>query len=470
MPSYPYQPELEPEREAELDFELAEYESAYPGISCVTPGNPYVLHCFPPFKAELTADQHKHIDIIADVIRRSFSTPTPITKVQVTGHSARWDKTSQDTLDQRAIQRAGNAAGELIIRLHGMGLAKKVDVRPGVGFSDTVDWLGKPYSSTSGSQKAQNDRALNRRVEIKLIKSVIPGILPPRRDPTPEKRYRFIVARGDTTDEVRSLALQSARAAFKAQERMEYLESLPPQARRKEWNRGPEREWFGLYGASRRGHFGKVKRRIELIATVFRGRRNYTGRQEQKHQRVDLLTIESFNCKYPGDDICSRVDAAGMHPVLRWERGQTAEERLRIEARYHRKDRTYICCHERETLGFAFRAKTRVNRLPDLIDLGIADRPHKIALCPGWFTPPQVRRLRKLWARERNTTIVHEVAHLAGAMKLKVGLDPETGTKVLVNAEVYAPIELRTLARLAPFLARINAENYAKYVMEFAKD
>jgi len=42
--------------------------------------------------------------------------------------------------------------------------------------------------------------------------------------------------------------------------------------------------------------------------------------------------------------------------------------------------------------------------------------------------------------------------------------------KVLINAEVYRRIGLRTLARIRPFLARINAENYAKYIMEFAKD
>lgn len=160
---------------SELDEELDEFDdelesSAYPGISCVTPGNPYVLHCFPPFKTELTGEQHKHLDIIAEKIQRSFSTPTPITTVEITGHSARWHETSQSELDLRAIQRAGNAAEQLTIRLHRMGLSKKVDVRPGLGLSDMVDWLGKPYSSTSGDQKAQNDRALNRRVEIKLIR------------------------------------------------------------------------------------------------------------------------------------------------------------------------------------------------------------------------------------------------------------------------------------------------------------
>jgi len=320
------------------------------------------------------------------------------------------------------------------------------------------------------------DSFVGSKTELALIQAS--GLLPPgdvkrrpkprpsRDDPTPEKQHRFIVVRGDTTDEVRSLALRSALAAFRAQARFEYLSSLPPGGRRKEWNRGHERQWFGPYGASRNAPFGKVKRRIDLIAKVFRGRRSYND--SQRSNRIDLLTIESFNCAFPGNHVCSQVDP-DAHPVLRWEKGQTPEARLQIEAQSHRKDRAFFCCHERETLGLAFRAKTRLDRLRDQIDLGIADRPHKIALCPGWFIPPTGRRLRRMWERERNTTIAHEVAHLAGAMKLKVGLDPETGTRVLINAEVYRPIGLRTLAGIRPFLARINAENYAKYVMEFAK-
>ena len=58
------------------------------------------------------------------------------------------------------------------------------------------------------------------------VKKGIPKPRPPRDDPPPEKRHRFIVVRGDTTDEVRSLALQSARAAFRAQKRLAYLAGL----------------------------------------------------------------------------------------------------------------------------------------------------------------------------------------------------------------------------------------------------
>ena len=60
-----------------IGFELEISNSAYPGISCITPGHPYVLHCFPPFKSELTKEQHDHLDIIARKIRQSFSTSRP---------------------------------------------------------------------------------------------------------------------------------------------------------------------------------------------------------------------------------------------------------------------------------------------------------------------------------------------------------------------------------------------------------
>lgn len=85
---------------SELDEEVDEFDdkresSAYPGISCVTPGNPYVLHYFPRFSTELTKEHHKHLDIIAEKIRQSFSTSRPIAKVMIVGHSSTWHRTSR---------------------------------------------------------------------------------------------------------------------------------------------------------------------------------------------------------------------------------------------------------------------------------------------------------------------------------------------------------------------------------------
>jgi hypothetical protein len=164
------------------NFELE--SSAYPGISCVTPGNPYVLHCFPAFKTELTRDQHKHLDIIAGKIRRSYSTSRPVTKVVIYGHSSTWHEESRSDLERRALERANNAREQLIRRLQRMRLANRVAVAAPVGRSDTKPWLGRSYSSTSGTRQAQNDRALNRRVEIFLVKSSAP---PPPPEPLSPK-------------------------------------------------------------------------------------------------------------------------------------------------------------------------------------------------------------------------------------------------------------------------------------------
>lgn len=168
---FEFYPELEHDLlDGEFDFEFE--RSPYPGISCFTPGNPYVLHCFPPFKTELTKKQHAHLDIIARKIQRSFASSRPIIKVMIIGHSSTWHRTSRSALEYRSLQRAGNARNQLLLRLNPMGLAKKVDIKTN-GRSDTVPWKGKRYSSTSGSQKAQNDRALNRRVEIFLTRVTV---------------------------------------------------------------------------------------------------------------------------------------------------------------------------------------------------------------------------------------------------------------------------------------------------------
>ncbi|WP_282610200.1 hypothetical protein [Pelagibius sp. Alg239-R121] len=136
------------------------------GRSCVTPGNPYVLHCFPAFGARPTKQHQAHLKWIAAKIARSFRTSTPITKVRIVGHSSTWRGTSRKQLEHRAIKRAGNAGNELILLLDS-GVAKRVRIVTD-GRSDNEPWRGIAYSSTSVSQKSRRDRALNRRVEIFL--------------------------------------------------------------------------------------------------------------------------------------------------------------------------------------------------------------------------------------------------------------------------------------------------------------
>jgi hypothetical protein len=163
--------DLGSEFEAEYEDEEA-YEDGYPTISCVTPGDPYVLHCFPSFGTDLTKEHHHHLGVIADEIRRSFATrrkARQIRNVVIVGHSSTWHETSHEELTARAIERAANAAEQLVLRLRGMGLDGKVNVHTD-GLADKIPWRGRPYSSTRGDQVAQNDRALNRRVEIYLFR------------------------------------------------------------------------------------------------------------------------------------------------------------------------------------------------------------------------------------------------------------------------------------------------------------
>lgn len=167
----------------EAEFKEEAYESGYPRVSCVTPGDPYVLHCFPPFKTDLTKEHHHHLDVIAAEIRRSFTTykkARQVRNVMIVGHSSTWQGTSHDELTARAIERAANAAEQLTRRLRDMGLDGKVNVRTD-GLADKIPWRGRPYSSTRGDQAAQNDRALNRRVEIYLYRGPLIVKAPYRR-------------------------------------------------------------------------------------------------------------------------------------------------------------------------------------------------------------------------------------------------------------------------------------------------
>ena len=167
--------------------ELSEMEAETSGgRSCVTPGDPYVLHCFPAFKTGLTKQHQTHLGIIAKKIARSLKSGRPIKRVRIVGHSSTWHQTSRSRLELRAIQRAGNAGNELILLLDPAD-AKRVRIET-EGRSDREPWRGRSYSSTSSSQAAQWERALNRRVEIFLTRSPPPKPKPrPKPRPVPKK-------------------------------------------------------------------------------------------------------------------------------------------------------------------------------------------------------------------------------------------------------------------------------------------
>lgn len=166
---------------AELEADGMDWETS--ALDCITPGNPYVLHCFPSFKSEPTSAHLKHLDLVADRIAASFRSGRPITQVVAVGHSSTWHATSRQRLEERAVKRAGLIAAELVIRLGPRGLAAKVDVAY-EGRSDREKWKGLPYSSTSTSRSAQRDRSMNRRVELRLIHSTSK----PKPTPAPKAR------------------------------------------------------------------------------------------------------------------------------------------------------------------------------------------------------------------------------------------------------------------------------------------
>ncbi|MEL7355774.1 MAG: M35 family metallo-endopeptidase [Cyanobacteria bacterium J06560_6] len=146
-------------------FDYAETPEALP---CITPGNPYILHCFPVHKTDLTALHHEHLDRIADKIVRSFRETRPIKKVKIVGHAATWKNISQAEYGRRALVRAENAKAQLIERLAIAKVSDKVAIaiEHRANRKPLVDNL-----VTSPTQAAQNNRAINRRVEFFFSRS-----------------------------------------------------------------------------------------------------------------------------------------------------------------------------------------------------------------------------------------------------------------------------------------------------------
>ena len=135
------------------------------GGSCVTPGNPYILHCFPAHKVALTAAHQDHLDRIINRIAESFHDGRPIRRVHIVGHAATWRGISKATYRLRATNRAQNAQSHLISRLADVGLAGKVTVTIEQRADDEPIRDNMVHSS---SRTARNNRALNRRVEVHL--------------------------------------------------------------------------------------------------------------------------------------------------------------------------------------------------------------------------------------------------------------------------------------------------------------
>ena len=158
-----------------LDLVVAEsFEDAYGEFGsmlreasaspCITPGNPYILHCFPAHGTTLTAEHRRHLDSIARLIGSSFRSSRPIRRVKIVGHSATWRGISRSTYAKRALERAGNARAALLGRLANAGLGGKVRIKI-EGRADDAPLVDNMIHSSS--TRARHNRALNRRVEIR---------------------------------------------------------------------------------------------------------------------------------------------------------------------------------------------------------------------------------------------------------------------------------------------------------------
>ena len=139
--------------------------------ACFTPGNPYILHCFPVHKTDLTAMQQGLLNSIAAKIARSFLGSKPVTRVQIVGHAATWKGISQNEYRRRALVRAENTKAELHRRLAKVGLGAKVDIIA-EHRANTQPLIDNRINSSS--PEARHNRALNRRVEIKLLPAAQP--------------------------------------------------------------------------------------------------------------------------------------------------------------------------------------------------------------------------------------------------------------------------------------------------------
>ena len=219
--------------------------------SCITPGNPYILHCFPAHKTELTVLHHQHLDIIAKKIIRSFRGSRPITRIIITGHAATWKGISKAKYARKALARAENALNQLRDRLTNVGLVSKVKltIKQRADDKPLVDNMVK-----SSSQKARDNRAQNRRVEINFYKSTLPPKpKPPKPTPKPKppkpKPPSTIPSIEDckNPEEVERFWREAVKRLAVALKRLNNLASMPEANRKKEWRKGQELIWFGNY-------------------------------------------------------------------------------------------------------------------------------------------------------------------------------------------------------------------------------
>ncbi|MEM7644063.1 MAG: M35 family metallo-endopeptidase [Pseudomonadota bacterium] len=459
-----------------------EWDMAAIDTSPVAPGVDYRLSAFPSFDTALIPAHGPILADIADRVVASQAGARRIRCVRLIGHSATWRGITTETYFQRAMARAYAALRDLERRLTAQNLTVAIQAerpgepcRPRAGVDVTLHVGSRgnqapivPNLVDRTDRAARDNRALNRRVDITLMRVARPR---PRPRPRPEPPKRRVVRlsllyRGDTTDDVKRLARATGRACHAARKRMRTLAAMDDAARRAAWNAGPEAIWFGPYDDGGAAPFPVVRRFVERMFEIVQGKRR-PGRSLLA-ERARILTLESVRGGHPGRRACrARRDLPpplDKPPVERWidaARATTGVPLRKLRSEDRQADALHIRCAEQATMGLAFRTLDVDMAAPRRTRIEPA--PHKIMLCPAWFREPRTPGRRRRWAWTRRRTIAHELAHLAGVAKLEI--DPLTGDQK--NAEIYGERAIKRLARRRPHLARANAENYGAYVMSF---
>jgi hypothetical protein len=253
------------------------------------------------------------------------------------------------------------------------------------------------------------------KTELALIKAT--GMIPPgdvtsKKRPKPPKapehrKSRKVIhilrrnCRIEHRDAIHHHIKQSIKSIRLAVRRFRELDSMPEAQRAKAWDQGQERVWFGAYSRGRsRTPFKFVKKTIDRINRILR------------------------------------------NPPL-------SKKPLTIECDYSKGAPTEC------TYGYG-----RVNANRDYLrpmDNPPEPAPHKVYIAHCWFRRPNFIKPKE-WQILRASTVLHEVAHLAGARRL-------FNEKLFKSDEKLGEQETKRLASRNAWGARVNAQNYAYYIL-----
>jgi hypothetical protein len=133
-------------------------ESLFEAKAITCQSDPYLLACFPSWKIELRDFHYQQLDRLADEIKQSLKTGTPVVHIRLTGHAAKFG--AGDKFDL-AKARALMVEQALKARL----VAQGVDP-----MRFTFETLTKGDTQPRADDRTKTGRALNRRVSVDLMR------------------------------------------------------------------------------------------------------------------------------------------------------------------------------------------------------------------------------------------------------------------------------------------------------------